>query len=79
MARRSGQLTAAGSGVDAETLKAQVAGRDRSDSTHSSFERPADGVALVDSSELDFDQTVAAIMAAVQQQAGAPAVEGPRP
>lgn len=79
LARRSGQLTAAASDVDAETLKAQVAGRDRSDSTHSSFERPADGVALVDSSELDFDQTVAAVLAAVQQQAGAPAVEGHRP
>jgi CMP/dCMP kinase len=79
MARRSGQLTAAASGVDAETLTAQVAGRDRTDSAHSSFERPAEGVALVDSSELDFDQTVAAVLAAVQQQAGAPAVEGPRP
>lgn len=79
MARRSGQLAAAASGVDAETLKAQVAGRDRTDSAHSSFERPADGVTLVDSSELDFDQTVAAVLAAVQLQAGAPAVEGHRP
>lgn len=79
MARRSGQLAAAASGVDAETLKAQVAGRDRTDSAHSSFERPADGVTLVDSSELDFDQTVAAVLAAVQLQAGAPAVEGRRP
>ena len=79
MARRSGQLAAAASGVDAETLTAQVAGRDRTDSAHSSFERPADGVSLVDSSELDFDQTVAAVLAAVQLQAGAPAVEGHRP
>ena len=78
-ARRSGQLAAAGeTGVDAGTLHRQVAGRDARDATVSTFDRPADGVALVDSTELDFEQTVAAVLAAVEDQAGAPAVKGGR-
>ncbi|MBB4735461.1 (d)CMP kinase [Micrococcus cohnii] len=78
MARRSGQLTAAGAtGVDAATLTAQVGGRDRADAAVSRFEAPAEGVALVDSSELDFEQTVQAVMAAVNEQAVDSAVEGP--
>ena len=78
-ARRSGQLTAAGEpGVDAGTLHRQVAGRDARDATVSTFDRPADGVALVDSTELDFEQTVAAVLAAVEDQAGIPAVKGGR-
>lgn len=78
-ARRSGQLAAAGeTGVDAGTLHRQVAGRDARDATVSTFDRPADGVALVDSTELDFEQTVAAVLAAVEDQAGIPAVKGSR-
>ena len=78
-ARRSGQLAAAGeTGVDAGTLPRQVAGRDARDATVSTFDRPADGVALVDSTELDFEQTVAAVLAAVEDQAGIPAVKGGR-
>lgn len=78
-ARRSGQLAAAGeTGVDARTLHRQVAGRDARDATVSTFDRPADGVALVDSTELDFEQTVAAVLAAVEDQAGIPAVKGGR-
>lgn len=78
-ARRSGQLVAAGeTGVDAGTLRRQVAGRDARDATVSTFDRPADGVALVDSTELDFEQTVAAVLAAVEDQAGIPAVKGGR-
>ncbi|NNM37387.1 (d)CMP kinase [Micrococcus luteus] len=78
-ARRSGQLAAAGeTGVDAGTLHRQVAGRDARDATVSTFDRPADGVALVDSTELDFKQTVAAVLAAVEDQAGIPAVKGGR-
>ena len=74
-------LTAAGwkvVGVDAGTLHRQVAGRDARDATVSTFDRPADGVALVDSTELDFEQTVAAVLAAVEDQAGIPAVKGGR-
>ena len=78
-ARRSGQLAAAGEpGVDAGTLHRQVAGRDARDATVSTFDRPAEGVALVDSTELDFEQTVAAVLAAVEDQAGTPAVKGGR-
>ena len=78
-ARRSGQLAAAGeTDVDAGTLHRQVAGRDARDATVSTFDRPADGVALVDSTELDFEQTVAAVLAAVEDQAGIPAVKGGR-
>ena len=78
-ARRSGQLAAAGeTGVDAGTLHRQAAGRDARDATVSTFDRPADGVALVDSTELDFEQTVAAVLAAVEDQAGIPAVKGGR-
>lgn len=78
-ARRSGQLAAAGeTGVDAGTLHRQVAGRDARDATVSTFDRPAEGVALVDSTELDFEQTVAAVLAAVEDQAGIPAVKGGR-
>lgn len=78
-ARRSGQRAAAGeTGVDAGTLHRQVAGRDARDATVSTFDRPADGVALVDSTELDFEQTVAAVLAAVEDQAGIPAVKGGR-
>lgn len=79
MARRSGQLTAAGAqGVDTERLTRQVAGRDARDAAHSTFDRPAEGVALVDSTELDFEQTVAAVLAAVEDQAGE-AARGARP
>ena len=78
-ARRSGPRAAAGeTGVDAGTLHRQVAGRDARDATVSTFDRPADGVALVDSTELDFEQTVAAVLAAVEDQAGIPAVKGGR-
>ena len=77
LARRSGQLRRAGAGErDAGTLHRQVAGRDARDSTVSTFDRPAEGVALVDSTELDFEQTVAAVLAAVEDQAGIPAVKG---
>ncbi|MEO4039544.1 (d)CMP kinase [Micrococcaceae bacterium Sec6.3] len=78
-ARRSGQLAAAGEpGVDAGTLNRQVVGRDARDAAVSTFDRPAEGVVFVDSTELDFEQTVAAVMAAVEEQAGE-AARGARP
>lgn len=77
LARRSGQLhRAGGERRDARTLRRQVAGRDAKDATVSTFDRPAEGVALVDSTELDFEQTVAAVLAAVEDQAGTAAVKG---
>ena len=61
-----------------EPALALIHGRDARDATVSTFDRPADGVALVDSTELDFEQTVAAVLAAVEDQAGIPAVKGGR-
>jgi len=51
--------------VDAEAVEAtrdQVVRRDRDDSTVSSFTSAAEGVALVDTSDLDFDESVEAVL-----------------
>lgn len=54
----------------AEALAKQVSERDKKDSTVVNFTEAAPGVELVDSSDLDFDQTVQAVLASVQRQAG---------
>jgi len=54
----------------AEALAKQVSERDKKDSTVVNFTEAAPGVELVDSSDLDFDQTVEAVLASVQRQAG---------
>ena len=43
-------------------IRDQVVRRDADDSTVSSFQVAADGVVLIDSSALDFGQTVAAVL-----------------
>ena len=43
--------------------------RDAKDATVTSFHEASDGVATVDSSDLDFEQTVQAVLAAVAAQA----------
>ncbi|QAY70922.1 bifunctional cytidylate kinase/GTPase Der [Xylanimonas protaetiae] len=50
-----------------EATKDQVLRRDRDDSTVMEFQVAADGVVTVDSSDLDFEQTVAAVLAVVEQ------------
>ena len=70
MRRRGEQL---GGTQSAEDLKAQVVGRDAKDSTVASFTQAADGVFTVDSSDLDFEQTVQAVLGVVD------AVVNPRP
>ena len=53
---------------DADTVAAthsRVVGRDALDGTVSQFTAAADGVSTIDSSELDFEQTVLAVLAAV--------------
>lgn len=45
-----------------EQLATQVLARDKKDSTVVNFTQAADGVITVDSSDLDFDQTVAAVL-----------------
>ena len=60
--RRGIQL---GGTQDAEQLAAQVTGRDAKDSTVVNFTQAADGVVTLDSSDLDFEQTVDAALVIV--------------
>ena len=60
--RRGVQL---GGSQDAEQLAAQVTGRDAKDSTVVNFTQAADGVVTLDSSELDFAETVDAALVIV--------------
>jgi CMP/dCMP kinase len=60
--RRSAEL----SGVSAESTAQQLASRDAQDSKVVDFMNAADGVTTVDSTDLDFDQTVAAVVALVR-------------
>lgn len=70
MRRRGLQLETMGTAVEKKELSDQVVGRDAKDSTVVDFMAPAEGVALVDSSELNFEQTVSAVIAEVEEQAG---------
>ena len=65
MGRRGLQL---GGTQDQAALQNQVAERDKRDSKVNNFTEAAEGVTLVDSSELDFQQTIDAVIEAVQQQ-----------
>lgn len=69
MARRGLQL---GGTQTSEDLQRQVVARDAKDSTVTSFTTAADGVVTVDSSDLDFEQTVQAVLSVVEA-AGKPA------
>lgn len=60
--RRGIQL---GGTQDANQLQAQVLERDKKDSTVVNFTQAADGVITVDSSDLNFEQTVAAVLDAI--------------
>ena len=61
--RRSAEL----SNGTAESVKRQVSERDASDSKVVDFMTPADGVQLVDTSDLNFNQSVSAVIALVEQ------------
>ncbi|MDY6051355.1 MAG: (d)CMP kinase [Rothia sp. (in: high G+C Gram-positive bacteria)] len=65
LARRGLQL---GGTQNSEQLAAQVSARDAKDSKVTSFTEAAEGVALVDSSELNFEKTIAAVIEAVEDQ-----------
>ena len=56
--RRASQLEAAGKSVDAAALRDQVLRRDRDDAKVSQFLEAPEGVTLVDTSNLDFNQSV---------------------
>ena len=61
LARRSAQDSEAGATQDADATRDQVLRRDAQDSTVAAFTTAADGVITLDSSDLDFDQTVDAL------------------
>lgn len=67
LARRGLQLNHSQS---AEALAKQVSDRDKRDSSVVNFTEAAEGVELVDSSDLDFEQTVQAVISTVEDQAG---------
>lgn len=67
MARRGLELNNTQS---AQALAKQVSERDAKDSSVVNFTDAAEGVTLVDSSDLDFEQTVQAVLATIHQQAG---------
>ncbi len=63
MARRSAEIPGQSAGKVAE----QLSSRDAQDSRVVDFMNAADGVTTIDSTNLDFDQTVAAVVALVNQ------------
>jgi len=66
MGRRSAEI----SGESAETTARQLASRDAQDSRVVDFMNAADGVTTVDSTDLDFDQTVTAVVDLVRAAQG---------
>jgi len=62
MGRRSAEL----SGVSAEKTAQELSSRDAQDSRVVDFMNAADGVTTVDSTDLDFEQTIAAVVSLVQ-------------
>ena len=63
--RRSAELHGEASAGTIEATRDEVLRRDRDDATVSTFHVAADGVVLVDTSDLDFDQSVAAVLEVV--------------
>jgi cytidylate kinase len=68
--RRSLEVHGAADADAVDATRDQVLRRDRDDATVSEFHVAADGVVTVDSSDLDFDQTVEAVLTVVTQVAG---------
>jgi cytidylate kinase len=64
MGRRSAEMT----GHSPEAVGEQLKARDRADSRVVDFMTAADGVTTVDSTELDFDETVDAVIAVIQSR-----------
>ncbi|WP_435198481.1 (d)CMP kinase [Janibacter sp. GS2] len=66
--RRSLEVHGASDDAAIEATRDQVLRRDRDDSTVSQFTVAADGVVVVDTSDLDFDGSVAAVMSVVDSR-----------
>ncbi len=65
LARRAREVHGSDSASAVEATRDQVIRRDRDDSAVSSFHQAAGGVVHLDSSDLDFEQTVHAVLSAV--------------
>ena len=70
LARRALEVHGADDEAAVTATRDQVIRRDARDSTVVEFQRPAEGVELVDSSELDFEQTVTAVLDVVARATG---------
>jgi cytidylate kinase len=70
--RRSTELHGTAAEAAVEATRDQIVRRDRDDSTVSEFTQAADGVTLVDTSDLDFEQSVEAVLGVVRAVAPAP-------
>jgi len=66
MARRSAEL----SGVSAEATARELSSRDAKDAQVVDFMNAADGVTTIDSTELDFEATVASVVSLVRSSTG---------
>jgi len=71
LARRALDVHGAADASAVEATKDEVLRRDADDSTVSSFQVAADGVVTIDSSALDFEQTVAAVLQVIESQTDA--------
>lgn len=79
LARRSLDVHGTADAAAVEATRDQVLRRDRDDSTVSQFQEAADGVVTVDSSELDLEQTVEAVLAVVAHVTGRAVAPRPAP
>ena len=70
LARRSTELHGHSSAEAVAATRDQIVRRDRDDSTVSQFTTAADGVVTVDTSDLDFEGSVAAVLAVVERESG---------
>ncbi|XVX18621.1 (d)CMP kinase [Actinomycetota bacterium] len=66
LARRSKELHGHAEADAVEATRDQIVRRDAEDSTVSQFTTAADGVITIDTSDLDFDQSVQAVLAAIR-------------
>lgn len=77
LARRALEVHGTADAASVEATRDQVVRRDADDSTVVQFQVAADGVVTVDSSELDFDQTVHAVLDVVAELTGRAAAARP--
>jgi len=72
LARRATELHGEAHPAAVDATRDQIVRRDRDDGTVSDFLTAADGVVTVDTSDLDFDASVAAVLHVVDMVAGVP-------